>query len=154
MCSAAYNLASDGPIKAILRRFDYAAIFFKIASTYTPFAAIKVGGWAGGGLLTVVWTIALFGLTLKLLFPERLIKTSYFLYLAQGWAGVIFFVPLVNSLSNLTLILLGLGGILYTVGVAFHLWQTLRYHNAIWHGFVLCASCFHFVAVLDAFVLA
>jgi hemolysin III len=153
-CSAAYNFASDGPIKAVLRRFDHAAIFLKIASTYTPFAAIKIGGWAGSGLLTVVWSIALLGLTIKLLYPERLIRIGYFLYLAQGWAGMVFLVPLVNSLSGLTLTLLLLGGVLYTVGVVFHLWHTLRFHNAIWHGFVLCGSCVHFVAVLEAIVLS
>lgn len=154
VCSAAYNWAREGRVKGILRRFDHAAIYVKIAATYTPFASIKIGGWAGGGLLAVVWAVALFGSTIKLLWPDRLLKTSYILYLAQGWAAVFVLGPFVNSVSTSTLVMLGIGGVLYTFGVIFHLWHTLRYHNAIWHGFVLCGSSFHFAAVMDAIVFA
>ncbi len=153
VCSAAYNLVNNHGLKDILRRVDHAAIYVKIAATYTPFAAVKIGGWAGGGLLTVVWLVAAFGLTLKLLFPERLMKTSYVLYLAQGWAALLVLNPLVTSVSTLSLAMLGIGGVLYTTGVVFHLWQSLKYHNAIWHGFVVCGSGCHYVAVMDAVVL-
>jgi hemolysin III len=50
-------------------------------------------------------------------------------------------------------VLLVLGGVLYTLGIAFHLWRSLPYHNAIWHGFVLVASACHFAAVVDAVAL-
>jgi hemolysin III len=40
------------------------------------------------------------------------------------------------------------GGIIYTTGVIFHLWQSLRFHNAIWHGFVLVAAGCHYWAIL------
>jgi hemolysin III len=57
------------------------------------------------------------------------------------------------ALSTSALFLLILGGILYTVGVGFHLWQKLPYNNAIWHGFVLVASACHFAAIVDAVVI-
>ena len=79
-------------------------------------------------------------------------RTSYVLYLAQGWAGVLAFGPMVEALSSTALWLLLAGGVLYTVGVIFHLWQKLPYNNAIWHGCVLTASGLHFAAVLDAVV--
>ena len=41
-----------------------------------------------------------------------------------------------------------IGGVLYTVGVVFHLWERLPYQNAIWHGFVLSAASCHFAAVI------
>ena len=148
--SAAYNLVSSPPLKAILRRFDHAAIYLKIAATYTPFALVKMGGWPGLGLLALVWAVAAFGLTTKLLFPGRLVRTSYVLYLALGWAVVIALNPLVAAVSNRALLLLGTGGALYTIGVIFHLWHRLRYHNAIWHAFVLCGSSCHYAAVVDA----
>jgi hemolysin III len=153
-CSAAYNLVSNHQLKTTLRQLDQAAIYVKIAAVYTPFAAVKIGGWSGGGLLGVVWAIAIFGLVLKLVCPERLVKTSYALYLAQGWAALLFIHPLFASVSSLTLVMLCIGGILYTVGVVFHLWSTLKYHNAIWHGFVVCGSGCHYVAILDAVALA
>jgi hemolysin III len=72
------------------------------------------------------------------------------LYLAQGWAVVAAFNSLLPAVSSRVLVLLVVGGCLYTVGVVFHLWERLRYHNAIWHGFVLAASACHFVAIVDA----
>jgi hemolysin III len=151
--SAAYNLVSSRSVKLILRRFDQAAIYLKIAAVYTPFALVKMGGLAGLGLLTSVWAVAAFGLTAKLLFPGRLIKTGYVLYLAQGWAVVFALGPFAAAVSGTVLVLLGIGGLLYTVGVFFHLRHARPYHNAIWHGFVLIASGCHYVAVMSAMSL-
>ncbi len=152
--SAGYNLVGRPGLKAILRRFDHAAIYVKIAATYTPFAMVKMGGAAGFGLLGAVWAVGLFGVAAKLFWPTQLVRTSYVLYLAQGWACLAALNPLTEALSGRALILLVLGGALYTVGVAFHLWHGLRYHNAIWHGFVLAGSACHFAAVVDAVALS
>ena len=149
-CSAAYHLATRPALKAILRRFDHAAIYVKIAGTYTPLALLKMGDAVGMVLLGVVWAITAFGATAKLLWPERLVRTSYVLYLVQGWAVLAAFNSLVPAVSGRVLILLVVGGCLYTVGVVFHLWEKLPYHNAIWHGFVLLASLCHFAAIVDA----
>ena len=151
--SAAYNL-SRGPKRWLLRRCDHAAIFIKIAATYTPFAAAKMGGNIGIALLAAVWGIALAGAAAKLLVPQRLARLSYVLYLAQGWTCVFTMQPLLAALSPTAMTLLLVGGVLYTAGVVFHLAERLPYHNAIWHGFVLVASGCHFGAVLDAVVLS
>ena len=58
--------------------------------------------------------------------------------------------PLIAVLPISALALLGVGGLLYTGGVAFHLWKSLPYQNAVWHGFVLAAAGCHYVAVLEA----
>jgi hemolysin III len=147
--SAAYNL-SRGPRRWLLRRLDHAAIYVKIAATYTPFAAIKMGGGAGMALLIAVWAIAVLGASAKLIAPAQFVRTAYVLYLAQGWAGVVAFGPMLDALPGTALTLLLVGGVLYTVGVVFHLWEKLPYNNAIWHSFVLTASTCHFAAVLTA----
>lgn len=152
-CSAAYHLINRPRLKAILRRFDQAAIYVKIAATYTPFAIVKMGGLVGYGLLGSVWAIGALGVATKLLWPERFVRTSYVLYLALGWSGILVLVPLTLAVTPSVLLLLAIGGCLYTIGVAFHLWSKLRYHNAIWHAFVLAASSFHFAAVADAVVI-
>jgi len=149
-CSAAYHLSAHGKLKANLRRFDHAAIYVKIAGTYTPLALLKMGDAVGLALLGAVWAITAFGATAKLLWPERLVRTSYVLYLAQGWAVVAAFNSLLPAVSSRVLVLLVVGGCLYTVGVVFHLWERLRYHNAILHTFVLAASVCHFAAIVDA----
>jgi hemolysin III len=149
-CSAAYHLINKPRLKAILRRCDHAAIYLKIAGTYTPFAILKIGGTIGFGLLGFVWIISLFGATAKLLWPEHFVKTSYVLYLGLGWSGILALDPLALAISPQVLLLLAAGGGLYTMGIVFHLWEKLRYHNAIWHAFVLAASACHFAAIAQA----
>lgn len=152
-CSAAYNLTMRPRPKEVLRRFDHAAIFIMIAGTYTPLALIALGGSWGVGLFVAVWAVAIIGVAVKLLYPRAFERTSIAIYLAQGWAALVSIDPLMTSLPHPSLLLLGIGGILYTAGVAFHLWRSLRYHNAIWHGFVLVAASLHYAAVLAAMKL-
>jgi hemolysin III len=148
-CSAGYNLTVRPPIKAIFRRLDHAAIFLMIAGTYTPFALIKMDWSSGLLLLGIVWIIAVIGIVLKLFTPRRLEGLSVGLYLIQGWAVLAAWDPLVSSIPHQAALLLLIGGALYTVGVAFHLWQRLPYQNAIWHAFVLVAAGCHYAAVLS-----
>ena len=150
--SAAYNL-SRGTKRWLWRRCDHAAIFIKIAATYTPFAVAKMGAATGFVLLAAVWSMALAGASAKLIAPHRVASLSTLWYLAQGWMCVLTIQPLLSALSPTAFILLLAGGVLYTVGVAFHLSERLAYHNAIWHGFVLVASACHFAAVMEAVVL-
>jgi hemolysin III len=152
-CSAAYHLTQEGKVKALLRRLDHAAIFVKIAATYTPFALVKLGGTTGIILLGVVWSITALGAAVKLLLPDRLVAIGYVLYLSQGWAILTVWEPFSAAVSAQVMTLLAVGGILYTGGVIFHLWERLRFHTAIWHGMVLAASACHFAAIVDCIAL-
>ncbi len=153
-CSAAYNRAPPSRLKWWLRRFDHAAIFLMIAGTYTPFLAkFQDAGWAGV-LGVAVWAGAAGGMALKIGWPGRFDRLSIGLYLLLGWSIVAAFEPLAASVSATTLTLLVAGGILYTVGVIFHVWERLRYQTAIWHGFVVAAAACHYGAVLDLMVLS
>jgi hemolysin III len=146
--SAAYNLVSSPGAKSILRRFDHAAIFLMIAGSYTPFAAIAIGGFWGAVLLSAVWVVAIGGVALKLALPGRFERLSIVLYLMLGWAILPAMGPVIDALSGASLVLLLVGGGLYSLGVVFHLWHRLPYHNAIWHGFVLAAAVCHYIAVM------
>jgi hemolysin III len=147
--SAAYNLASRHRLKEWLRRLDHAAIFVMIAGSYTPFALV-VGGVAGHAMLAAVWGIAAAGVIINLRHPRRFEKVSVVLYLFQGWIVVLAFNSIVASLPRDALALLISGGVVYTVGVGFHLMERLRFHNAIWHVFVLAGAVCQFVAVHSA----
>ena len=144
--SAAYNLWPVSRAKWLLRRLDHSAIYLLIAGTYTPFM-VKLGTW---WLLVAMWAVALTGVALKLLWPGRFDRFSIGLYLALGWSGVVVFDELRASLPSATLWLIGTGGLVYSAGVIFHLWDRLRFQNVIWHGFVLTASAVHFAAVWSA----
>ncbi len=148
--SAAYHLVPAPTWKGLLRRCDQAAIFVKIAGTYTPFTFIKMGGVWGYGLLSAVWAVALVGVAAKLFLASNWDKAFVALYLVLGWMGLVAIQPLIASVPLTALMLLGIGGGLYTVGVIFHLWEKLRYQNAIWHFFVLAGAACHFGAVVSA----
>lgn len=148
--SAAYHMVPAGTCKRVLRRLDHAAIFVKIAATYTPFAALKLAWPEGAVLLGSVWGVAIVGAAGKLFLATTWDKFAIPLYLALGWAGVAVLQSLVAVLGPVALVLLGAGGILYSVGVIFHVWRSLPYQNAVWHGFVLAGTGCHFGAVTTA----
>jgi hemolysin III len=149
--SAAYNLVSIAHWKVALQRCDHAAIFVMIACTYLPFAYAKMTGPSGLILWIIVWSVALLGAGAKLtLGTERWERLSLFLYIGLGWAGLLFIRRLIEAVSSGALLLLVLGGLAYTAGVIFHVWEKLPYQNSIWHLFVLAGTSFHFLAVVMA----
>src|SRR3712207_5047396 len=151
--SALYNLWPASPVKWILRRFDHSAIYLLIAGTYTPFLTQMKVGIESVALTIGVWTISALGIALKLIYPGRFDRLSILLYLLISWSGLLAFEAVFGALPGSTIRLLVAGGILYTAGVIFHVWESLRFQNAIWHGFVLVAAACHYGAVLDCLVL-
>lgn len=143
--SAIYNVWPVSPTKWFLRRFDHSAIYLLIAGTYTPFA-IHMGERALP-LLTFVWSVAAIGIALKLLFPGRFDRLSILLYLALGWSGIWVYDAMVQSLPLSVFWLIAAGGVVYSLGVIFHIWERLRFQNAIWHGFVVVGAALHYCAV-------
>ena len=87
-------------------------------------------------------------MALKLALPGRFDRLAIVLCLLLGWSGVIAYDMLASALPSVSLWLLAIGGILYSLGVVFHVWRGLRFHTAIWHGFVLLAASCHYAAVL------
>lgn len=149
-CSALYNnLPGNGRWKELCRRFDHAAIFVMIAGTYTPFALIAIGGAWGIGLFVFVWFVAAAGVVAKLFYPRRFERASVVAYLLLGWTILVAIGPLWEAVSIAGLVLLAVGGALYSLGVVFHVWRRLPYQNAVWHGFVLAAAACHYAAVLS-----
>jgi hemolysin III len=124
-----------------------------IAGTYTPFLAMKIDGLWGHWLLVYVWAVAGAGVVLKLIWVNHFARLSVVLYLFLGWTIVIAIEPLLATVSPPAILLLVLGGVLYSIGVLFHLWERLPYQRAIWHGFVAAAAMCHYVAIMDQVVL-
>lgn len=147
--SAAYNLWPLTPVKWWLRRLDHSAIYLLIAATYTAFV-LPIGGAAADAILIVQWVAAAAGISLKIVWPGRFDRAAIALYLVMGWSGLAVIGPMAAALAPVTLLLIALGGVLYSVGVIFHVWDSLRFQNAIWHGFVLSAALCHYAAVLTS----
>jgi hemolysin III len=151
--SAAYNMWPVSRTKWILRRFDHAAIFLLIAGTYTPFM-IHAGTTEAYAMLAGVWIAGLAGATLKLAAPGRYDRLTVVLYLAIAWSDVAIAHEVFATLPTAAIVMLVTGGLIYSAGVVFHLWQSLRFQNAIWHGFVLVAAACQYGAVLNGVLLS
>ncbi len=146
--SALYHIVRRGALKNVLRLLDHSAIYLLIAGTYTPIALNSIQGAWGWSLFATVWGLALTGVALKLIYPGRLERLSIYLYFATGWAGLAAIEPLLANLHWAALALLGIGGFFYSAGVGFHLWTRLRYHNVIWHAFVMAGAMCHYFSVI------
>src|SRR5262245_55473357 len=146
--SAAYNVLRCTNVRLALRRLDHSAIYLMIAGTYTAVLAQMNSNAALVGLLIAVWITAAIGIALKLLLPGSFDRLSLLLYLLLGWSGVLVVGSIATALPSVSLWLLAIGGIIYTIGVVFHRWESLRFQNAIWHAFVLVGACCHYWAIL------
>jgi len=152
--SAAYNMWPVSPVKWVLRRFDHSAIYLLIAGTYTPFLGQMKDALVSAGLGIGVWLSATVGMALKLALPGRFDRLAIILCLLLGWSGIITYDSLASAIPSSSLWLLAIGGVLYSLGTLFHVWQRLRFQNAIWHGFVLLAASCHYSAVLACLLWA
>lgn len=151
--SATYNMWPISPRKWFIRRFDHSAIYVLIAGTYTPFLMKLSGSALAHILLAFVWLAATAGVAIKVIFPGRFDRLSIVLYLLIGWSGLKIWES-VGVLPVTALWLILAGGILYSIGVIFHVWENLPFQNAIWHGFVLVASGCFYGAVFRTYGLA
>jgi hemolysin III len=141
--SAFYHMTPWESIRPTLRRIDHAAIYLKIAGTYTPLV-VMIGSGLAYVVLAIVWALAVIGMVLKLVFWSTPGQFGPALYLIMGWMSVVL---VWSSWEALPFGYILAGGLLYTVGVVFHAARNMKFANAIWHGFVVAASACFFVAI-------
>lgn len=145
--SALYNSNTNQKLSYTLGRLDLSGIFLMIAGTYTPFMLAKLDGPVAWTILALVWIGALAGIVMNLLARWNAPRTFIALYLGLGWAALTIIDRLIHSMSPVGLGLLAAGGVLYTIGVIFHVNKKLPFNSAIWHGFVIAAASCHFAAI-------
>ena len=144
--SAIYHLMPFDRTRPLLRRMDHAAIYFKIAGTYTPIVMVIGTGFAYA-VLALVWVLAILGATAKLCFWSADSKASLYLYLGMGWLSVLLIYPMWHNLPGAALALVAVGGLTYSAGTLIYAHPGMRYQNAIWHVFVLIATACFFAAI-------
>lgn len=146
--SYAYHSARNDAHRRLLKIADHAAIYVLIAGSYTPFMASVLGGTSGLTLLGVVWGLAVVGVVFKFFFAHRFKLVSTMVYLVMGWLVLFVIGPLSSLLSQESILWLVAGGLAYSSGVVFYLWDRLPFSHAIWHLFVLGGSICHVMALL------
>lgn len=147
LASALYHGTRHPRLKNAFKTLDHCAIFFLIAGTYTPFLLVNMRGQTGWTLLAVIWSLAITGVVLKVIFGNRYKLARVGIYVAMGWLITFASSDLVANLSEQALYLTIAGGVVYTVGVIFYLADRIPYMHAIWHLFVLGGSALHFSAI-------
>lgn len=147
MASALYHGARHPRLKMAFQTLDHCAIFLLIAGTYTPFLLVNMRGATGWTLFAVIWSLALTGVVLKVIFNHRFKLARVGIYLAMGWLITFASSDLVANLSETALNLTIAGGVVYTAGVIFYLADRIPYMHAVWHLFVIGGSACHFSAI-------
>ncbi|MFG1785823.1 hemolysin III family protein [Rhodococcus oryzae] len=136
-----------------MKRADHSMIFLFIAGSYTPFALLALPPETGRTLLAVVWAGALAGVALKMLWPTAPRWVGVPLYLILGWAIVPVAGQLVDEVGWLPLILLAVGGVLYSVGAILYAtkwpnpWPDTFGHHEFFHAGTVIAALCHYIAV-------
>ena len=148
LISTLYHAIPNPRAKKILQVMDHSAIYVMIAGSYTPFCLMTLAGEGGGFLCALVWIVAAAGVILQPVLIKRAEWLNCVLYLALGWCVVTCIEPLVDALPTAGLWLLVSGGLAYSAGVVFYLWDRLPFNHAIWHVFVLAGTVLQFFSVL------
>lgn len=136
-----------------MKRADHSMIFLFIAGSYTPFAMLGLPPETGRTLLAVVWAGALAGVALKMLWPTAPRWVGVPLYLILGWAIVPVAGELAGQVGWAPLILLAVGGVLYSVGAILYAtkwpnpWPATFGHHEFFHAGTVVAALCHYVAV-------
>ena len=134
--------------KSFLKQLDHAAIYLLIAGTYTPYFLISLRDSSVWYLFVFLWVFAILGVIFEFIHIKALKKISLVLYLGMGWLAIFIIKPLMAQIAIEGMMLLLAGGIAYSLGVIFYVWDKLPYNHAIWHIFVLAGSVLHFLSIL------
>ena len=147
MMSTLYHAINHKGAKYVFRIFDHTSIYLLIAGTYTPFTLVTLrGGW-GWSIFGVVWGATLLGVVLSAINLERFKVFGMVCYIATGWCIVVAMIPLIRALPVPAIVLLVLGGVMYTAGIGFFA-SKKKYFHSIWHIFVLAGAVLHYLCIL------
>lgn len=131
---------------AVFQRLDHSSIFLLISGTYTPFLILVVNNTKGYILLGILWVITIIGIVFKSIWIDKFKIIHLIIYLLMGWSVVFVFRDFMANIVHFDFVLIG--GLSYTIGVAFYI-ARFKYAHFIWHIFVLLGSFMHFLAIIN-----
>ena len=149
LASTFYHATKNRRKKFYLRKADHLCIYLLIAGTYTPVTLVGMKGAWGWTVFGMIWGLVVLGFIFKFSRLRKSDKLSLSLYALMGWLIIIALKPLIESLSVGALLMMGIGGLFYTVGIYFYSQNKIPYNHAIWHLFVLAGSAFHFFGIYN-----
>jgi hemolysin III len=148
MSTLYHSMAPESKHKSVFKILDHIFIYVAIAGSYTPVALSIIGGTLGWIIFAIQWTMVIVGVLYKSLSRKSLPALSLLIYMVMGWLVVLIFPYLYRQSNIVFLLLMALGGVLYTIGAFFYIQKTKPYTHFVWHVFVNLASIAHFVAIV------
>ena len=146
LMSGIYHILPVGKYRKIFKILDHSAIYVLISGSYTPFLLI-LGGITGWVILVIQWTLTSLGVLFKIKFAGKFQTLSTLIYLFMGWMVIFVFGNLKNSINSVSLTLLIIGGIFYSVGAIFYSMKKVKYTHVIWHFFVIAGTNLHYLSI-------
>lgn len=147
-CSTLYH-STRGKVKDFFRRLDHNVIYLLIAGTYTPFTLVSLRGPWGWSLFGTVWGLAAAGILQEFWLGKKTRSLSLAIYLVMGWIALVAVLPLLEALGWAGFAWVAAGGVIYTAGIFFYLYdQKFTHWHGIWHLFVIAGSAVHYFAIL------
>ena len=151
--SATYHFFQGSEhVKTILRKLDHSMIYVLIVGTYTPVILYCMEAPQSYYFLSVLWSIALLGIILKIIWVNtpRILTTA--IYLILGWS-IVFDFQAFQGIPYYSLILIALGGIMYSIGAFIYMLKKPNFSEAfgfheLFHIFVMLGSFFHYIAII------
>jgi hemolysin III len=141
--------STRGGAKRFFQKLDHNAIYLLIAGSYTPFTLVTLHGPWGWTLFGVIWALAAVGMLQESLPGKKTRKLSLVIYILMGWVALVAVVPLIEALTPAGFSWVAAGGVIYTLGIGFYLYDEKFTHwHGIWHLFVMAGSAVHYVAIL------
>lgn len=148
LVSCLYHSLKRNNAKRIFRIIDHCSIFILIAGTYTPIVLLKLPNPLGWWIFGIVWSLAIIGIVLNSIDIKRFKNISMALYLIAGWCIIFSFKSLWNNMNHIGILLVLIGGIIYTVGaIIYGTQKKYKYMHSIFHIFCLIASVFFYIAI-------
>lgn len=142
-----YHAFPEGKVKNVFERMDHSSVYLLIAGTYTPFCLIAIGGVKGFIICSILWSLAIIGAVFKAVWIDKFVKIHVLIYLIMGWTIIFFTGAIFQTLTKTGFVLLFAGGLCYSVGVLFFVFNWFKYHHFIWHLFVLAGSILLFFSI-------
>ena len=153
--SATYHMVQvKDKVLEIFRKVDHSAIFLLIAGTYTPFCVNAFTGFWKWGMLSIVWSLAVIGIGVKIFYIGAPRWVNAGIYVLMGWMSVASAGQMLSQLPTWVFVWMIVGGVIYTLGAVVYATKIFNFKpgvfgfHEVWHIFVLLAAAAHFVAVM------
>lgn len=145
LASSLYHSMRSPLPRTIFRAIDHGVIYLTIAGSYTPIILIGLRSNFAIIIFVIIWVLALAGIAMNIIAfatanEDKIKKASMIIYMLMGWLSVLLLYQIYKHIGLSYILILVVGGLLYTVGAVFYSNKKIPYNHAIWHIFILLAA--------------